>query len=276
MKLQDHALFKLVITIVGSLVTAISFNFFLIPHGVLSSGISGLALLFHILFSIDTGLINLLLNLPLVILGFLKLQRSIMINTILSVGFISLFLTLIPVIQISKEPIVDVIFGGVLCGLGVGIILKYSGTTGGMDIVAMLISQRSNISIGLVMTILNGIIVMCSGFFLGWDIALMTLLSIYITGKTIDTIFTAHIKLTINVITTHGEAIKQAYIENIYRGMTIVDTQGGYSNKPGQMIMMVLTRYELQDAVRIAKEIDPNCFINVYETTEVHGHFAKR
>lgn len=275
MRIQDHFVFKLLVTIVGSFIIGISFNLFLLPHHVLSSGLSGVALLVHILTSLDTGLINLLINLPLVILGFLKLPRQVMIQTILSVGFVSFFLSLIPVTQISTEPVIDVIFGGVLCGVGVGIILKYSGTTGGMDIIAMIISQHSNISIGAVMTALNGLIVLCSGFFLGWSNALTTLLSIYITGKAIDTIFTSHIKLTVNIVTTEGEAVRQALIASITRGMTITDTYGGYTRNPTQTIMMVLTRYELKDAIRVAKEVDPNCFINVYETTEVHGHFAK-
>jgi len=274
MRIQDHFLFKLLVTIIGSFVIAISFNLFLLPHNVLSSGLSGVALLVHILTSLDTGIINLLINLPLIILGFIKLPRQVMIQTILSVSLISFFLSVIPVTQVSTEPLIDVIFGGVLCGLGAGIILKYSGTTGGMDIIAIIISQHSNISIGGIMTALNGVIVLCSGFFLGWSNALTTLLSIYITGKAIDTIFTSHIKLTINIVTTEGEAVRQALIASITRGMTITDTYGGYTRNPTQNIMMVLTRYELADAIRVTKEADPNCFINVYKTTEVHGQFA--
>ncbi|GGB09127.1 YitT family protein [Macrococcus hajekii] len=275
MRIQDHLIFKTLITIIGSFIIAISFNLFLLPHHVLSSGLSGAALLIHILTSYNTGIINLLINLPLIILGFFKLPRQVMLQSLLSVAVISFFLSIIPIIKISPEPLVDVIFGGVLCGAGVGIILKYSGTTGGMDIIAMIISRQSNISIGAIMTILNGIIVLCSGFFLGWSSALTTLVSIYITGKAIDTIFTSHIKLTINIVTSEGEAVRQALIASIRRGMTISDTRGGYTGKPAQMIVMVLTRYELQDAIRVAKEADPHCFINVYETTEVHGNFAK-
>ncbi|TDM02239.1 YitT family protein [Macrococcus carouselicus] len=275
MRLQDHFIFKLLVTVIGSLIIAVSFNLFLLPHNVLSGGLSGAALLIHLLTSWDTGLVNLLINLPLLILGFMNLPRQVMLQTILSVSIISIFLTLIPITKISSEPVVDVIFGGVLCGIGVGTILKYSGTTGGMDIIAMIISRQSNISIGMIMTILNGIVVLCSGFFLGWSNALTTLLSIYITGKAIDTIFTSHIKLTINIVTSKGEAVRQALIASITRGMTISDSYGGYTGQPTQMIMMVLTRYELQEAIRVAKEADPDCFINVYETTEVHGQFAQ-
>ncbi|KAA1039600.1 YitT family protein [Macrococcus equipercicus] len=265
---------KYMITVIGSLIIAISFNVFLLPHGVLSSGISGLALLFHILFNIDTGLLNILLNLPLLILGYMKLQKSMMWNTIFCVIMVSVFLSIVPVIQVSDNPLLDVVFGGVILGIGIGIILKFSGTTGGMDIIAILISQRSNVPIGLILTLLNGIIVLSSGYFFDWGIALLTLLSIYISGKTIDTIYTSHIKLTVNIVTTQGEAIKAALIDNIYRGMTIMDAHGGYSNEPRQVIMMVLTRYELKDVIQICKAIDGDSFIHVYETTEVHGNFA--
>lgn len=275
MNYQDNLLFKTFITIVGSFLIAFAFNVFLLPNDVLSSGIGGLALLLNKLLHVDAGLLNLLLNLPLLILGFMKLNKSVMYNTILSVILVSFFLTVIPTESIANELFVNVIFGGVIVGIGVGIILKYSGTTGGMDIVAMIISQNSNVSIGLIMTILNGIIIICSGFLFDWNLALMTLLSIYITGKTVDTIFTSNIKLTVNIITSNYEAVRQGLIDEIYRGITVTDVYGGYSNDQKHMITMVLTRYELPNVIKIAKTHDENCFINVYETTEVHGNFAR-
>ncbi|RAI81200.1 YitT family protein [Macrococcoides goetzii] len=275
MNYQDNLLFKTFITIVGSFLIAFAFNVFLLPNDVLSSGIGGLALLLNKLLHVDAGLLNLLLNLPLLILGFMKLNKSVMYNTILSVIVVSFFLTVIPTESIANELFVNVIFGGVIVGIGVGIILKYSGTTGGMDIVAMIISQNSNISIGLIMTILNGIIIICSGFLFDWNLALMTLLSIYITGKAVDTIFTSNIKLTVNIITSNYEGVRQGLIDEIYRGITVTDVYGGYSNDKKHMITMVLTRYELPNVIKIAKTHDENCFINVYETTEVHGNFAR-
>ncbi|MCE4956519.1 YitT family protein [Macrococcoides caseolyticum] len=275
MNYQDNIFFKTFITILGSFLIAFAFNVFLLSNDVLSSGIGGLALLLNKLLHVDAGLLNLLLNLPLLVLGFMKLKKSVMYNTVLSVGVVSFFLTVIPAKSIADELFVNVIFGGVIVGIGVGIILKYSGTTGGMDIVAMIISQNSNISIGLIMTILNGIIVLCSGFLFDWNLALMTLLSIYITGKAVDTIFTSNIKLTVNIITTNYEGVRAGLVKEIYRGITVTDVYGGYSNDQKHMITMVLTRYELQNVIKIAKANDENCFINVYETTEVHGNFAR-
>lgn len=275
MNYQDNFLFKTFITVTGSFLIAFAFNVFLLPNDVLSSGIGGLALLLNKLSHVDAGLLNLLLNLPLLILGFMKLNKSVMYNTILSVIVVSFFLTVIPTRSIANELFVNVIFGGVIVGIGVGIILKYSGTTGGMDIVAMIISQNSNVSIGLIMTILNGMIIICSGFLFDWNLALMTLLSIYITGKTVDTIFTSNIKLTVNIITSNYQDVRQGLIDEIYRGITVTDVYGGYSNDQKHMITMVLTRYELPNVIKIAKTHDENCFINVYETTEVHGNFAR-
>ncbi|WP_414050741.1 YitT family protein [Macrococcus animalis] len=275
MNYQNNFIFKTLVTVFGSFLISFAFNVFLLPNDVLSSGVGGLALLFNKLINVDAGLLNLLLNLPLLILGFIKLKKSVMYNTVLSVAVVSFFLTVIPTKSVSDELFVNVIFGGVIVGIGVGIILKYSGTTGGMDIVAMIISQNSNISIGLIMTILNGVIIICSGFLFDWNLALMTLLSIYITGKTVDTIFTSNIKLTVNIITSNYEGVRQGLIDEVYRGITVMDVYGGYSNDKKHMITMVLTRYELPNVIKIAKSHDENCFINVYETTEVHGNFAR-
>lgn len=275
MNYKENVFFKSFITVIGSFLIAFAFNVFLLPNNVLSSGIGGIAMIFNKLTHIDAGLLNLLLNLPLVILGFMKLKKSVMYNTVLSVVVVSFFLTVLPSKSIADEVLLNVIFGGVIVGIGVGLILKYSGTTGGMDIVAMIISQNSNISIGFVMTVLNGLIILCAGFLFDWNLALMTLLSIYITGKTVDTIFTSNMKLTVSIITSKYEAVRQNLINEVYRGFTVSEVYGGYSDDKKHMITIVITRYELPNVIRIVKSHDENCFINVYETTEVHGNFAR-
>ncbi|MDQ0884529.1 uncharacterized membrane-anchored protein YitT (DUF2179 family) [Peribacillus sp. V2I11] len=114
---------------------------------------------------------------------------------------LSVFLYLLPVVEVTDNILLSTVFGGVIAGIGAGLILKYSGTSGGLDIIAIMISQTSNVSIGLLLTGMNGIIVFISGAVFNWDIVLYTLLSIYLTGKMIDTIFTNHVKLTMQIVT---------------------------------------------------------------------------
>lgn len=108
-----------------------------------------------------------------------------------------------------------------------------------------------------------------------WNIALYTLLSIYLTGRMIDKIHTSHIKLTMQIVTTKGEAIRQELLKSIYRGITITDGYGGYTNESKQILMMVVTRYETLKIKEIVRSHDEKAFINVFETVEIDGEFAR-
>lgn len=265
---------KNLMVVIGSLIVAFGFNLFLIPHEILSSGISGLAILLGILTPFDTGLYNFLLNIPLLILGYVKLGRTIVVNTLVCVFSLSLFLYLLPVMPVTDNMLLSTVFGGGIGGLGVGIILKFAGTSGGLDIIAIIISRTSSFSIGLLLTGMNGIIVLISGFVFDWEIALYTLLSIYITGKMIDTIFTDHMKLTMQIVTTEGQAIRQELLESIYRGITITEGYGGYTQEKKDILMMVLTRYETYHVKKVVRKHDEHAFINIFETIEVDGKFS--
>jgi len=232
------------IVVIGSLIVAFAFNCFLVPFGILSSGISGIAILLSLLTPFNAGLLNLVLNIPLLVLGYYKLGKTITINTMICVVSLSAFLYIIPVVAVTDNIMLSTVFGGGIGGLGVGLILKYSGTSGGLDIIAIIISRTSSFSIGLLLTGMNGIIVLLSGFFFDWEIALYTMLSIYITGKMIDTIFTDHVKLTMQIVTTKGDLIRNELLESIYRGITITEGYGGYTREKKDILMMVVTRYE--------------------------------
>ncbi|WP_068674152.1 YitT family protein [Oceanobacillus sp. Castelsardo] len=266
---------KYFIVIISSFIISFAFNFFLVPHEILSSGISGVAILIGLITPFDIGLLNFLLNLPILILGYYKLGKEITLNTLLCVISLSIFLYVLPVHALAENTLLSAIFGGVLGGAGVGLILKYSGTSGGLDIIAIIISRTSNVSVGLLLTAMNGVIVLFSGFIFGWDLALYTLISIFITGKIIDAVHTNHIKLTMQIVTTNGEQIRQELLQSIYRGITISDGYGGYTLEKKQILMMIVTRYETIKVKEIVRKHDAKAFINIFETVEVDGEFAK-
>lgn len=261
--------------ILGSLIIAMGFNFFLVPYGILSSGVSGLAILIGLLTPVNIGLINLVLNIPLLVLGYYKLGKEITVNTITCVISLSIFLYLIPVTTVADNILLSSIFGGVIGGLGIGLILKYSGSSGGFDIVAIMLSRSSHVSVGLLLTIMNGVIVIISGSVFDWNIALYTMLVIYLTGRMIDMVHTSNIKLTMQIVTTEGEAIRKELIDTIYRGITITKGYGGYSLEERQILMTVVTRYDTAKIKAIVRKHDEKAFINIYETVEVDGAFAK-
>lgn len=268
-------MYKVLAIVFGSIVVGVAYNMFLIPHKILSSGLSGIAIMLGIVTPLNTGILNFLLNLPLLILGVIKLGKQFISYTILSVVVLSISLYLIPIQAISTEPILSSLFGGVLTGVGIGIIFRASGSSGGFDIIAMLLQKKNDFPLGTLLSAMNAVVVVISGFVFGWDAALNTLVAIYATGKVIDTIHTNHIKLTLMIVTNKGDELKTKLLANLYRGITMMDGQGAYTGQERKILMTVITRYQLTEVKGLINEVDPDAFVNITETTEVVGMFHR-
>lgn len=266
---------QLIGVFLGSLIVVGAFNFFLIPHEVLSSGLSGISILLGMITPLNTGLANLLLNLPLIILGYKMLGKKFIMNTIFSVLIISVGLYVVPIIPLANDTILSSIFGGALTGLGVGLVFRSSGSTGGFDIIGMIVSRKKDFPIGVLLSGMNALVIIISGFLFNWDAALNTLVSIYVTGKVVDTIYTDHAKLTLMIITDKGEEMRAHLLNNLYRGLTIMDGVGGYSNDKRSVLVTVISRYELNEVKNLIGDVDACAFVNITETIEVMGLFHR-
>jgi uncharacterized membrane-anchored protein YitT (DUF2179 family) len=259
----------------GSLIVVVAFNLFLIPHEVLSSGLSGISMILGMISPVNTGVANFLLNFPLLIIGYKMLGKRFIVNSIFSVIIISIGLYLIPVHAIADDRILSSIFGGALTGLGVGIVFRCSGSTGGFDIIGMIVARKRDFPIGVLLSGMNAVVILISGFLFDWDSALYTLVSIFVTGKVVDAIYTDHAKLTLMIITDKGEEMRGHLLTNLYRGLTIMDGVGGYSNHQRNVMITVISRYELNEVKNLISEIDPSAFVNITETIEVMGLFHR-
>ncbi|OCA81306.1 YitT family protein [Pseudobacillus wudalianchiensis] len=259
----------------GSFLVGVAYNFFLIPHEILSSGLSGVAIMFGLITPLNTGVVNLLLNLPLLIIGLIKLGKRFISYTILAVAAISFSLYAIPIVEVSTEPVLSALFGGVMTGVGIGMIFRSSGSSGGFDIIAMLLTKKKDFPLGSILTAMNAVVVLASGFIFSWDAALNTMIAIYATGKVVDMIHTNHVKLTLMIITAKGEEVKEKLLANLYRGVTMMNGEGAYTGEGRAVLVTVITRYQLTDVKRMIHDADPGAFVNVTQTVEVVGSFHR-
>src|SRR5690625_1012989 len=265
----------------GALLNAISLNFFLIGANVYASGFTGFAQLtssfFHdfVGIGISTGILLALFNVPVAILGWFKVGKGFTVYSVVSVMFTTLFLELLPIINLSEDIILNAVFGGVIGGIGVGLTLKVGASTGGMDIVAMLLSRLNDKPIGTYFMILNSIIIAFAGILYEPENALYTLLTLYVTTRVIDAIHTRHEKVTAMIITHKADELQKAIHQTMIRGITILPVQGAYTKSDKHMLYLVITRYELYDLERIVNEVDPHAFTNVVQTTGVFGLFRR-
>jgi len=273
---------RLMIVLLGSFLLAISLNFFLIEANVYASGFTGAAQLVASILNdffnipLTTGVLLFVFNVPVFILGWYKVGKGFMIYSFVSVIFVTLFLEFLPVIVLADDIILNAVAGGVLGGAGVGITLKWGASTGGLDIVAMVLARLKDKPVGTYFLLLNAVIIVIAGVVYEPENALYTLLTLYVTTKVIDTIHTSHEKVTAMIITQKADELQQAIHERVVRGITILPVEGAYSKIKKQMLYLVITRYELYDLEKIIYQVDPKAFTNIVQTTEVFGAFRKQ
>ncbi|WP_100330570.1 YitT family protein [Bacillus xiapuensis] len=272
---------KAIIVIIGAFLSAAAMNLFLIPANVYASGFTGLAQLISTIVStytplqLSTGLLLVLLNIPVIILGWRKVGKSFTVYSFLSVMITSFFLTIIPVKPLSEDILLNAVFGGVIAAVGIGLTLKWGASTGGLDIIAMILSRMKDRPIGNYFFIMNSVIILTAGQLFGWEKALYTLVALYATTRVVDAVHTRHTKLTAMIITSKTEELKNAIYEKLERGITVLPAKGAFSGQQREMLMVVITRYELFNLERILKEVDPSAFTNVVETTRIYGFFRR-
>lgn len=272
---------RIIIVIFGALLNAVSLNFFLISANVYASGFSGTAQLLASIFNdfigigVSTGILLLLLNIPVLIIGWFKVGRGFTIYSIISVVFSSLFLGILPVISLSNDIILNAVFGGVIAGIGVGLSLKIGASTGGMDIIAMILSRLNDKPIGIYFLILNTIIIIASGILYEPENALYTMISLYVSTRVIDAIHTRHEKVTAMIVTLKADELQKAIHDKMVRGITILPAKGAYTKADKNLLYLVITRYELYDLEKIITEVDPNAFTNIVETAGIYGVFRR-
>ncbi|MCE7793398.1 YitT family protein [Salipaludibacillus sp. CUR1] len=272
---MQSRIFRLTIIFISSIVVAFAFNFFLLPHEVLTGGVTGLAMVFGLMTPVNTGYWIVLLNIPILILGWMKLGKEFIGNSVFSVVVTSIALIYIPIIEVTQDALLSAVFGGVIAGAAIGVIIRFYSSTGGFDVVSLVLIKKWDVPLGGLIFALNSIVVFISGFFFAWELALYTMLSIYITGLVIDRVHTRHIKLSLMVVTSKGDELKKELLANLVRGITVIEGQGAYSGERKKVLYTVITRYELAIIRPILKEIDPQAFVSVSESMEVMGNFRR-
>ncbi|TVY04115.1 YitT family protein [Cohnella terricola] len=261
---------------ISAATVGLGFQLLLIPTKLLSSGLSGVAMVIGYLSGWNIGWLYFALNVPILLWGYRVLGKRFIALSIVTVVSTAIFLQVIPVIELTNDRLLASVFGGVLVGLGTTVTLRYGGSSGGFDIIASIISRYRDLPIGLMTVFLNTIVVAALGFLKNdWNAALYSLLSIYLTGKIIDTAYTPHHKVTAFIVTNHTQEIASRLLK-LPRGVTIIKTRGAFTSEERDMLMTVTTRFELAELRKMIKEVDAKAFVNVVQTVDVIGEFRKR
>jgi uncharacterized membrane-anchored protein YitT (DUF2179 family) len=274
--IKDFALIVL-----GGLLQALALRTFLVPSLLVSGGISGLAQLSHYLWNFPIGIVTLLGNIPLFIIGWRYLGGPrFAIRTILAV-FAYTVITDVLVELTGSAPITDdlllnSLYGGVVMGIGLGLVYMGRGTSGGTDILGRILNRRFGMSISLAYMLTDSFAVILAGFFFGWDRALYGLIMIYVSGVAADMVTqgTSVIREAL-IITNETEKVVDAISDVLGRGTTIIQAKGGYSQQDRPMIFCVVTAGEVIRLKTIVQDTDPDAFMVVGHVNEALGEGFK-
>lgn len=262
-----------VITI-GVAICAVGLNLFLVPGKIVSGGFSGIATIFYYLWKIPIGVTMLALNIPFFLLAFKRLGRSFAWKTLWGLILFSLFADIFPVWQMTDEPALAAVYGGVLMGFGLGIVFLFGGSTGGTDLIARLISDTiPGISVGTCLFFIDFLIIFASGLLFEVQAALYAIISVFLSTKLIEMLTEGLNKgKAYLIISKKYDEIETVILQDMNRGVTELKGRGVYSGNDATLLLCMLER--ASEVVKLRKrilEIDEKAFLVSWDAREVRG-----
>ncbi len=262
----------------GSLIVVISFLIFIQPNNLLSGGVWGIAAIIRNYLPLTLGIYLFVLNIPLIIIAWRKLRKRFVIYTIFVIVIQSILLIVLePIIPAyNNDTLLSAIFGGVLFGFGGGLIVKYHGSGGGMDIIGILLQKKYDISVGTFILVTNIIITFIAAFIFGFEPAMYTMVDIYIASSVFTQVLAGfNSKRHALIVTEKGQEVARRLLNELQRGVTKLEGEGGYTHHKKDVLMCVVSRFEMGLLKEIVASVDPHAFVSINETYEVLGSFPK-
>jgi uncharacterized membrane-anchored protein YitT (DUF2179 family) len=265
---------SIIAIIIGTAVMGFGINAFNIPNNLAEGGITGISILIKLLVPVvDQGIVYFLLNVPLFFLGWKVLGRTAFIYTIIGTVSLSIFLSVFDgVLELPMDDrLLASLYAGVTIGAGLGIIFRYGGTTGGVDIIARLLQKYMGISMGRTLFFGDMLVIGASLIYLNVESAMYTLVCVFIAARVIDFFQDgAYAGKALTIISDHADDIARQILE-FGRGVTILSGKGAYSGADKQVVYVVVSRNEVVRFKNIVQNIDPHAFVIVNDVHEVLG-----
>lgn len=269
-------LLSFIMITIGSMFAAIALENFLLPNTVLDGGINGISIIFSKLFNLPLSVLVVVLNIPFMYIGYRHLGKAFLYRTIYAIVAFSLFLEVFHKFDaFTEEILLATVFGGMLLGVGVGMIIRFGGCIDGTESLAMVISKKTNFSVGQIVLCFNLIIYTVAGFIFGFDRAMYSLLTYVITFKVIDAVSEGleQAKAAL-IVTEKGTKLSKEIYEKLGRTTTTIRGKGLISGEK-EVLYCVLTRIEIFELRHIVDKMDESAFVTILEVSEIIGEHIK-
>lgn len=271
---KAHVVYRYIMLVFGATLAALSIQLFLIPNSIIDGGIIGISLIVNHLTSISFGILVLLFNIPFLFFGYKYIGKTFALSSLFSIVALAIVESQLHLLDpFTTQPLLATVFGGLLLGAGVGIVIRHSGALDGTEILGILLTKKLPFSIGEFVLFFNIFVFGWAGFVLGWEQAMYSILTYYIASKMIDSVvqgFEGDTKAVI-IVSDYYEEISDAIIERLGRSVTKLKGKGGFKDNEKEVIYVVITRLEISKLKSIIGEIDSNAFTTIMDTQEAHG-----
>ena len=253
---------------IGILLAAIALEVFLIPNKIIDGGITGVSIILSFLTNINLSIFIIILNVPFLLLGFRHLGKNFLIQSTVAMALFSVLLEIFKQVDVvTNDVLLATVFGGILLGIGVGFVIRYGACLDGVETVAILINKKTSFSVGQVILLVNLVIYMVAGILFGWDRALYSIMTYFITYKLIDMV-------SEGLITNNSEEIARSIYKKLGRTVTFIEGEGLISGKK-VVLYVVVTRIELRELKKIVEADDVSAFMTITDVSEIVGQHIK-
>lgn len=263
----------------GVLLTGLGLDMFLIPNKIAAGGVSGIGTILYYLFGIQVGLTMLIINIPLFLLSVKQLGIQIGMRSLYGTISLSILIDLLAkkLPTPTHNPILAAVYGGILVGLGIGIVFKFNGTTGGTDLAAALIRRLTGHAVGFLLFTIDGLVIIAAGLVFNAELALLALITVYLTGRIIDLVQEGfNYAKAVFIISDDSDSIADAVLKQLDRGVTAMSGRGAFTGTDKEVLLSVVGRSEISRLKELVREIDPSAFVIVTDVHEVLGEGFKR
>ena len=279
---KGETIFKFVINMffvtLGAIIAAFALEAFLVPNQVIDGGIIGISMIISHVTKFNLGLLVIILNAPFILFALKKMGKMFVFKTAYASIILALALNFFHHYKITGDLLLATVFGGIILGTGVGLILKNEASLDGTEILSLLVSKKFGCSVGEFIMGINIFIYLVAGKVFGWENAMYSILTYFIASKVIDVVMEGlNSSKSVRIISDEAGLIGNALIEQLDISVTYLKGIGGYSGQDKDLIYCVISRLELPKMLAIIKEIDPKAFVSIVDVHEVYGgRFRKK
>ncbi|WP_394349565.1 MULTISPECIES: YitT family protein [Propionispora] len=264
--------------LLGSIFAAIGLEEFLIPNQIIDGGIVGISIMASHLSGFSMSIFLILLNLPFFYLGYMQIGKTFALSTLFSVLSLAFWTSILhPVPQLTTDLFLAAVFGGIIVGVGVGLIIRYGGSLDGTEIIAIIMDKKTGFSVGEIIMFFNLFILGSAGLVYTWDKAMYSLVAYFVAFKVIDiTIEGLDESKGVIIVSENPEEISSALMARLGRGVTVLHGEGGYTGAPKKILYSVMTRLEIAKLKGIVQEKDEEAFVTITDVHDVMGGRVKK